>query len=127
LFSIHFADSAIQRDADNRLVLDFYHANRRHRVTVLEAEGRLLHEAWWLDDRYSYNRIPFQPRNMSPESLQSNCVGARREFYSWSSIFRRGLDRVNRADWFMWRNFYLINAMHRADVDRRFCPVRAAH
>ncbi|HWF19640.1 MAG TPA: radical SAM protein [Verrucomicrobiae bacterium] len=84
-----------------------------------ETEGRLLYDAWWLDDRYSYNRIPFQPRNMSPENLQKNCVGARRDFYSWRSILERGFDQVNRSDWFMWRNFYLINAMHRTDVSLR--------
>jgi radical SAM superfamily enzyme YgiQ (UPF0313 family) len=85
----------------------------------LEAEGRLLYEAWWLDERYSYNRIPFQPGGMDPESLQRHCIAARREFYSWPSIMRRGFDRVNRSDWFMWRNFYLINAMHRTDVSMR--------
>jgi radical SAM superfamily enzyme YgiQ (UPF0313 family) len=85
----------------------------------LETEGRLLYDAWWLDDKYSYNRIPFQPRNMSPENLQKNCVGARRAFYSWRSILERGFDQVNRSDWFMWRNFYLINAMHRTDVSLR--------
>jgi hypothetical protein len=31
----------IQHDEANRLVLDFWHANGRHRVTVLEDEGRL--------------------------------------------------------------------------------------
>jgi radical SAM superfamily enzyme YgiQ (UPF0313 family) len=85
----------------------------------LQAEGRLLYERWWLDDRYSYNRIPFQPRGMSPELLQQRCLAARREFYSWPSILRRGLHRVNRRDWFMWRNFYLINALHRDDVSLR--------
>ncbi len=85
----------------------------------LEQEGRLLHEAWWLDERYSYNRIPFQPRGMSPERLQRNCLAARRKFYSWSSIVRRGFDAVNRSDGFMWRNFYLINTMHRTDVSQR--------
>lgn len=85
----------------------------------LEAEGRLLYDAWWLDERYSYNRIPFQPRGMPPEMLQRNCVAARRTFYSWPSIVRRGFDRVNRSDAFMWRNFYLINAMHRNDVSLR--------
>ena len=33
--------AAIQHDEANRLVLDFWHANGRHRVTVLEDEGRL--------------------------------------------------------------------------------------
>ena len=27
--------------------------------------------------------------------------------------------RPNRSDGFMWRNFYLINALHRADVSGR--------
>jgi hypothetical protein len=85
----------------------------------LKNEGRLLYENWWLDERYSYNRIPFQPRGMTPELLQRNCLEARRDFYSWPSIFQRGFDQVNRSDWFMWRNFYLINAMHRNDVSMR--------
>ena len=63
--------------------------------------------------------IPFQPRGMDADSLQRHCLAARREFYSWRSIMERGLDRVNRSDWFMWRNFYLINALHRTDVSLR--------
>jgi radical SAM superfamily enzyme YgiQ (UPF0313 family) len=82
-------------------------------------EGRLLYDAWWLDDRYRYNHIPFTPAGMSPIELQRCCLEARRAFYSWRSIVRRGFDAVNRADAFMWRNFYLINAMHRADVGLR--------
>lgn len=85
----------------------------------LAVEGRLLYEAWWLDDRYSYNQIPFVPRGMSGEELQRGCLGARKRFYSWRSILRRGFDRVNRSNGFMWRNFYLINAMHRVDVSLR--------
>lgn len=85
----------------------------------LQNQGRLLYEAWWLDDRYSYNQIPFSPAGMSPADLQRGCLSARREFYSWRSIVRRGFDPVNRSDGFMWRNFYLINAMHRSDVSMR--------
>jgi radical SAM superfamily enzyme YgiQ (UPF0313 family) len=85
----------------------------------MASEGRLLYDSWWLDERYSYNRIPFRPRGMDPETLQRHCLAARRKFYSWHSIVQRGLDRVNRSDWFMWRNFYLINALHRTDVSLR--------
>jgi radical SAM superfamily enzyme YgiQ (UPF0313 family) len=85
----------------------------------LQKENRLLYERWWLDERYSYNRIPFQPRGMQPEILRQNCLAARREFYSWRSIAQRGFAPVNRSDWFMWRNFYLINALHRNDVSLR--------
>ncbi|HUR45222.1 MAG TPA: DUF4070 domain-containing protein [Candidatus Saccharimonadales bacterium] len=85
----------------------------------LHAEGRLLYEAWWLDKNYSYNKIPFRPAGMSPEELQRNCVAARREFYSWPSILERSCNVVNRSDWFMWRNFFLINGLHRNDVSLR--------
>ena len=85
----------------------------------LREEGRLLYDAWWLDESYSYNRIPFRPTGIQAEELRRNCIAARRRFYSWPSILRRGLDPVNRTNAFMWRNFYLINAMHRGDVSMR--------
>jgi radical SAM superfamily enzyme YgiQ (UPF0313 family) len=85
----------------------------------LEAEGRLLYKAWWLDERYSYNRIPFQPKGMEPDDLQRACLSARKNFYGWPSILQRSIDPVNRGNSFMWRNFYMINAMHRSDVSLR--------
>jgi radical SAM superfamily enzyme YgiQ (UPF0313 family) len=85
----------------------------------LRTGGRLTYDKWWLDDNYRYNHIPFTPAAMSATDLQRCCLHARRVFYSWGSIFRRGFDPVNRADGFMWRNFFLINAMHRGDVSLR--------
>ncbi|MCB1134165.1 MAG: B12-binding domain-containing radical SAM protein, partial [Verrucomicrobiae bacterium] len=85
----------------------------------LRDEGRLLYDAWWLDPSYTYNRIPFRPLGIEAEMLRNGCIAARRRFYSWKSIIRRGFDPVNRSDAFMWRNFYLINAMHRGDVSLR--------
>jgi radical SAM superfamily enzyme YgiQ (UPF0313 family) len=85
----------------------------------LQSDGRLLYDAWWLDERYRYNTIPFTPMAMSPGELQKMCLEARRDFYSWPSILRRGMAPVNMSSFFMWRNFYLINAMHRTDVSMR--------
>ena len=85
----------------------------------LEAEQRLLYPAWWLDDRYSYNRVPFVPGRMTPDEVERGCLEARRRFYSWPSIVRRSLDPVNRANLFMFRNYFVINALHRADVAGR--------
>jgi radical SAM superfamily enzyme YgiQ (UPF0313 family) len=85
----------------------------------LEAEARLLYKAWWLDDHYSYNKIPFQPAWMSPEELQRGCREARRSFYAIPSIIRRGLDSLNRPDFFMLRHFFIINGMIRAEVSQR--------
>jgi radical SAM superfamily enzyme YgiQ (UPF0313 family) len=85
----------------------------------LEEDGRLLFDAWWLDDAYSYNRVPFRPRGMTAEEVEDGCVAARRSFYSWPSILARAADPVNRADGFMFRNYFLINQLHRADVAGR--------
>ena len=85
----------------------------------MKSEGQLLFDAWWLDDRYRYNMIPFRPKQMSPDELADRCVDARRSFYSWSSIFRRAVKRVNYRSPFMLANFLVINAMHQWDIEGR--------
>ncbi len=85
----------------------------------LEQEGRLLFDRWWLDDRYSYNMIPFQPAHMTPERLQRGCVDARAAFYSYRNIWRRGLDPVNRSSTAMWWHFYGINYLFHREVRQR--------
>ena len=85
----------------------------------MEQEGRLLFDAWWLDDRYRYNMIPFRPKQTSAEELADLCVKARRDFYSWPSIFRRVTHRVNYRSPWMLLNFVMINAMHQWDIEGR--------
>ncbi|HSL20131.1 MAG TPA: radical SAM protein [Vicinamibacterales bacterium] len=85
----------------------------------LESEGRMLFPAWWLDDGYSYNKVPFRPSRLTPEQVEQGCVDARRRFYSWRSILGRSVDPANRAGLFMFRNYFLINALIRADVNGR--------
>lgn len=85
----------------------------------LEREGRLRYEAWWLDPRYRYNEVPFEPRTMSPQELSDRCVTARKEFYGWSSIGRRATHRIHWKDPWMLINFLAINAMHQVDTSGR--------
>lgn len=85
----------------------------------MQAEGRLLYDAWWLNDQYRYNMVPFQPAHMSPEELSQACIDARRDFYGWPSIMQRASRRTNfRSPW-MLLNFMIINAMHRWDIEGR--------
>lgn len=83
----------------------------------LQQENRLRYEHWWLDDNYRYNEVPFYPTQLTPEQVTTGCVGARRDFYSWGSIFKRSWK--NRSDFFMFRNFFPINALHRNEISSR--------
>lgn len=85
----------------------------------LAAEGRLAFEAWWMDDRYSYNTLPFDTGGMPGEEITRLCVEARRRFYSIPSMLRRGFSSRNRGEWTMLRAFFLINLLHRAEVNKR--------
>ncbi len=85
----------------------------------LEQENRLLYDKWWLDDAYGYNMIPFQPANMTPEQLQQGCIESRRDFYTWKSIWDRGLDKVNTSNISMFGAYFWINYMIRKEVSER--------
>jgi radical SAM superfamily enzyme YgiQ (UPF0313 family) len=119
--------AAFEHAADYAIDHRFYLAAFNHLTpfpgtplyTRLAAEGRLKYERWWLDERYSYNELPFIPEGLTPEEVREGCLLARRKFYSWRSIMKRGLDRVNRVDSMMLRNFFITNGMHRAEVALR--------
>jgi radical SAM superfamily enzyme YgiQ (UPF0313 family) len=85
----------------------------------LEAEGRLLFSKWWLDDRYGYNMVPFQPMRMTPERIQHKCVETRKTFFSWRNIWQRGLSPLNRNNPMMWLSFYWINHLFHQEVSMR--------
>ena len=87
--------------------------------TRLQQDRRLRFNSWWLDDQYRYNDVPFHPEQLAHQDVTRLCVEARRKFYSWGSIIKRGFDKTNRNDSFMFRNYLPINMMHRADVSRR--------
>jgi radical SAM superfamily enzyme YgiQ (UPF0313 family) len=116
-------DEAAEFAIDNR----FYLAAFNHLTPFpgtplfrrLQRERRLIYERWWLDERYGYNGIPFQPATMVPDDIRQGCLRARRRFYSWASMAKRACDPVNRADAFMFRNFFVINGMHRVEVGKR--------
>ncbi len=91
----------------------------------LAKEKCLRYDSWWLDDRYRYNQLPFFPKQLTPEEVTENCVAARRRFYSLKNVLRRGISRANRGDFFMFRQFFPINLMHRNEVSQR--NVKSSH
>ncbi len=80
----------------------------------LAAERRLLRDSWWLDPDYTYNKVAFKPLHLTPEELRENCLGARRAFFSWSSMVRRCPSAGKRQ-----RNFWTANLLHRAELGLR--------
>jgi radical SAM superfamily enzyme YgiQ (UPF0313 family) len=85
----------------------------------LATTGSLRYDAWWTDPRYRYNTVPFRPARMEPEEIQQLCLETRARFYSVKSIAQRFLEPVNRSNWFMARNYPLINFMLRGEVRQR--------
>jgi radical SAM superfamily enzyme YgiQ (UPF0313 family) len=85
----------------------------------LQQRGSLRYAAWWLDDRYRYNEVPFKPSRLSPGDVTRLCVAARRRFYSWPSILTRSLGKANRSDLFMLGHYFPINLLHRTEVSLR--------
>jgi len=86
----------------------------------LEREGRLLFDRWWLDPGYRYGMLPFAPEGISPKELEERCIMARRRFFGWRSILRRGLDfKVNSSTLFMGFYYFVINVLMRREVLQR--------
>ena len=86
---------------------------------TLKQQNRLRFENWWLDENYRYNDVPFNLDHMSHKDITRLCVKARKRFYSWRSIVKRGIQKPNRSDGFMFRNFFPINFTHGAEVNKR--------
>ncbi|HEY2115842.1 MAG TPA: radical SAM protein [Candidatus Angelobacter sp.] len=85
----------------------------------LQEENRLLYEKWWLDPEYRYGMVPFAPRGLTAEDVKQRCITARQKFYSLSCMLRRGFDKVNTSNWFMWAHFFSINLLFRSEVLQR--------
>ncbi|HWI60074.1 MAG TPA: radical SAM protein [Bacillota bacterium] len=85
----------------------------------LKTEGRLLYDAWWLDEAYTYNTVPFRPARMTPAQVRDCCLRARRRFYSLTATVRRAFHPPNRSDWMFFKAFFALNLLHRAEVSKR--------
>ncbi len=63
----------------------------------LQRENRLLVDKWWLDPEYRYGTLPFHPKRMTYQEVTDRCAQARRDFYSYSSIFTRLFTLASRS------------------------------
>jgi radical SAM superfamily enzyme YgiQ (UPF0313 family) len=87
----------------------------------LRAQGRLLYDAWWLHDGYSFGDVSYKPKNFTPGELSRMCFDFRKKFYSYPSIFRRGCDvRGNCNGFFKAGVFFSLNMLARKEVGQRY-------
>ena len=76
----------------------------------LREEKRLLSEKWWLDENYPYGRISFLPTDQTPDELSQKCANARKSFFGWRSILKRGFMQLKRShDLGMFAIFFAQN------------------
>jgi radical SAM superfamily enzyme YgiQ (UPF0313 family) len=86
----------------------------------LQAQGRLLSDPWWLDPEGRVGDVTFRPKKISAADLESACLWARREFYSWPSIVERIWDRrANASGLAMLGVFLGLNLGSHFDIDLR--------
>jgi radical SAM superfamily enzyme YgiQ (UPF0313 family) len=86
----------------------------------LEREGRLLKPKWWLDPDSRVGDVSFRPKKLAPDELEDLCLEARRQFYSWGSIWQRLCDRRANLRSLMLLGVYLgLNLEAHFDIDRR--------
>ncbi len=81
---------------ENRLACATFHILTPYPGTPffrqLEKENRILHRDW---DHYDTAHVVFQPKNMSPEALQSGYKWCYRRMFSLRSILRRCPQKIN--------------------------------
>jgi radical SAM superfamily enzyme YgiQ (UPF0313 family) len=86
----------------------------------LEREGRLLKPRWWLDPDSRVGDVSFRPKKLAPRELEELCLDARRQFYSWGSIWQRLWDRRANLRSPLLLGVYLgLNLEAHFDIDLR--------
>ncbi|KDR96619.1 Radical SAM superfamily enzyme YgiQ, UPF0313 family [Peptoclostridium litorale DSM 5388] len=120
--------SSFERAVEFSLNHDFFFAAFNHLLPFpgtplyerLKYEKRLTSEKWWLEPGYKYGDISFIPRNMSPEELSCRCAKARRDFFKYSSIFKRWTKLLLRnPDPLLSMIFLSQNINLKLEVDRK--------
>ncbi len=88
--------------------------------TRLQSQGRLLYDRWWMDPRYLWERLAFQPAQMSLDEFADATRQARRRFASAGSILRRAVDfQAHLKDPFRAAIYFAGNMISDHDIRRK--------
>jgi len=89
----------------------------------LKEEGRLLRDPWWLKESYEerYGLARFSPLQFEPDELARKVARANRDFYSYGSIFSRGLNvKANLRSPFGGWLYFALNRSLRGQYRRQY-------
>ncbi len=87
----------------------------------LAAQGRMISDAWWLEESFRFGQVPYKPQMLPPDELAEKCRDYRRKFYSTGSIIKRALAPMTNMQslstllLFLTQNYY-----GRREVDEKF-------
>ncbi len=95
--TIDTIDKTVEFAIKNKFTLAFFHLLMPYPGTQIyeqfKKEDRLLYDGkWWNHPDYRYNQATFTPKLMSAQELSDATEQANKEFYSTSSIIKRGFD-----------------------------------
>jgi len=83
----------------------------------LQAEVRLRYEHWWIDPRYRFGDVVFEPRGMSARELSERSFDIRRRVHGYPAMIRRMLDfKTNSASFSNALTYLLVNYGSRQDI-----------
>ena len=86
----------------------------------LQAEDRLIYDRWWLDPTFKYGQATFHPRGMTAGELTAGCFRARREFNTYSAMFKRACDlKANCRNFYHLYAFLAANLISRKEIYRK--------
>lgn len=84
----------------------------------LKKENRLIYNKWWLDPNYTYGKIVYIPKKMSPGLLYNLCSKYKIKFYSYNSIIKR-LTPLLFKEPVSFFYIFVVNMLTRIEVFKR--------
>lgn len=85
----------------------------------LLAQGRLSGDQWWLDPKYRYGALAFEPASSGAEALSQAIARARRDFYSPSNTFKRWLRQAQPLRPSLCLIHCLLSHVSRREITRK--------
>lgn len=85
----------------------------------LKKNGQLIYDKWWLAEGYNYGELAFTPKKISPKELSQACRDARKEFASFKTVIKRGIQAMRHSSPAIWSLFWIMNLSISGEIDQK--------